>query len=109
VALVLKNLLTQNCLPGGRDAASERGRAEPGTLFYCRDTKAAFLSLSDGRLLNLADVVDGRLERESVLRSEIVELKKRLAVFEDSVAESQKAIDERRAAAVARVAALYKS
>ena len=107
--LTLKNILTQNCLPGGRDAASERGRAEPRTLYWCRDTQNAFLVLADGKLLPLADVVDGRLERESVLRSEIVELKKRLAVFEDRVALDQKAIDARRAAARAHVAALYKS
>jgi len=86
MALVLKSVISQNCLPGvlgsGSNVVTERGRAPAGTLYWCRDTKNAFLALSDGKLLDLSTVIGGRLEREVKLLEENERLKTELAVAE---------------------------
>lgn len=55
--LTLKNIITQNCLPGG--GTGERGRAPAGTVYFCRDTANAFIAMADGCLLNLTELVNG--------------------------------------------------
>ncbi len=81
----------------------ERRQFEPGTLIYFRDNKSAFIAMSDGKLLDLAQVCGGRLERESALRMEIESLKKRLAVLGDKGAQIRGRIEDVRARARAHV------
>jgi hypothetical protein len=55
--ILFKNIITQNALPGG--ATGDRGHAEPGTVFFCRDTQNCFIAMADGCLLNLSELVNG--------------------------------------------------
>lgn len=54
-----------------------------GTLIWFRDNKTAFLALADGKLLPLADLLTGRLEREADLKAEITRLTQRNAELRD--------------------------
>lgn len=46
----LKQILTENLVPD---------RAEPGTVFLCKDTQNVWLAVRSGETLNLSDILDG--------------------------------------------------